>query len=304
MELIEQFYRCKQNYNVPFPNHHIPFVRITLPQDSSLAKFAQGLKRTTTTITWARPTATYPGEAQSSVSAPASISSSASTVPMSSVQATPSSAPSSAAESQASVAPSVTSVQPAIPRSASATSAPTPSDAPIKRAVPFGKRQDDQPDVIPPDLEVSSDIPALSGYNTDSAVVAAQATVSPIPTGQVFSETVISGVTSTIEVNGQPTGTPTTEVVPDPADATITAVPAELRPYNDLKEETLETVISTWEDYGTVSFNMADPTLDGQSATSAAPSATASMRSAADRSSPQYWIAAVVGVGIGVTLFA
>lgn len=115
-----KFYRCVQEYNIPFPNQHIPYVRLTLPQDSTLAKLGQDTKGATTSITWSGAKPSANGQANSSVASAASSSfSSSASVVSSSAGISPSEAASSATvTSSADISPSETSASTTVTSSA------------------------------------------------------------------------------------------------------------------------------------------------------------------------------------------
>ena len=154
---------------------------------------------------------------------------------------------------------------------------PTPEPSPseenparrrAKRTHPGGRwrygRQEQEPDEaeypVPADMETSVGVEGLAGYATDSSEAMAMATTT-LATTALFYETVVNGQTTTAQATQGPSGTPTaTEVVNDPPETTV-QVPTAVAIFTDLPETTMETAMSTWEEIGTVSMDMATPTL-------------------------------------------
>ncbi|KAG7528217.1 hypothetical protein FFLO_06332 [Filobasidium floriforme] len=273
-----KFYRCKQTYMVPFPNHHIPFVRIRLPEDSNLGRLGQTNPEVkTTSISWGeqrlRPTAAAASSVSSTVTSSLASSSestavqtSSSTVEESPITTSSDSLPTtSVAEGEASTAPAspttsetMTSLPSTIPAEALPTAestsqlespaSPGPTEAPsqLRRQQPA---EEEDPPTDPSNYSVPGDIqtsiafdPAAEGLYTASEVALAAGTATFVP-------------------DPAPSGTPTaTEVAPDPAETTL-AVPQSFDPHADLPEKVGEEDIGDWEDVRTLAINDATPTL-------------------------------------------
>jgi hypothetical protein len=263
---------------VPFPNHHIPFVRIRLPEDSNLGRLGQtNPEMKTTSITWDEQRLRPTGAAASSVSSLA-ITSPASSTDLSAVETTSSTVQESltatfsdsvpttpVTQGEVSTAPAsptpsetMTTLYSTTPVEALPTAEPTPqSDAPASPGpteAPSQQRrqqpaEEEDPPTDPGVYSVPGDIqtsvafdPAAEGLYTASEVALAAGTATFVP-------------------DPAPSGTPTaTEVAPDPAETTL-AVPQSFDPYADLEEKAGEEDIGDWEDVGTVALSDATPTL-------------------------------------------
>jgi hypothetical protein len=318
--IVGKFYRCAQKYYVPFPNHHIPFIKITLPSDSTLAKFGKGqAKGSTTSITWnsQRPVATRVAGQSASATTAAGSSSVASSIS----SASNGNSPSVSSAGSQSVGPSTTPS--AVLSSAAAPSVPVSAQASAtgarKRALSWPRslfsrqspdegandanvNEADYP--IPSDLETSVAAPIPSGYVPEASSGALE--TSALPTTAAFYSTVINGQTTTLQTNAAPTGAPTTtEIASDPAETTL-SLPTEYAIYADVPATALGTVISSWEEVGTVSVNVATPTLEavattGSVTTAATGTATAAVLSGATRTAappPAPLAAALLAVGL------
>jgi hypothetical protein len=263
---------------VPFPNHHIPFVRIRLPEDSNLGRLGQtNPEMKTTSITWDEQRLRPTGAAASSVSSMV-ITSPASSTDLSAVETTSSTVQESltatfsdsvpttpVTQGEVSTAPAsptpsetMTTLPSTTPVEALPTAEPTPqSDAPAppgpteapsqQRRQQPAEEEDQSADPglysVPDDIQTSIPFdPAAEGLYTASEVALAAGTATFVP-------------------DPAPSGTPTaTEVAPDPAETTL-AVPQSFDPYADLEEKAGEEDIGDWEDVGTVALSDATPTL-------------------------------------------
>jgi hypothetical protein len=265
---------------VPFPNHHIPFVRIRLPEDSNLGRLGRtNPEAKTTSVTWdeqrLKPTATAASSVSSietsslslaSSSESTAVQTSSSTVQESLTATSSDSVPTTSVTqgefttTPASPTPSetMTTLPSTTPAEALPTAEPTPqSDPPaspgpteapsqLRRQQPA---EEEDPTADPSVYSVPGDIqtsiafdPAAEGLYTASEVALAAGTATFVP-------------------DPAPSGTPTaTEVAPDPAETTL-AVPQSFDPYADLEEKAGEEDIGDWEDVGTVVLSDATPTL-------------------------------------------
>lgn len=306
---------------MPFPNHHIPFIKITLPSDSTLAKFGKGqAKGSTTSITWntQRPIATrVAGQAASATagSSSAAASTIASANPASGSLAGGQSVGSSTAPSAGPSSPAAPSAQVSAQASVSAGIATGARkralswprslfsrQSPDEGANDANVNEVDYP--IPSDLETSVAAPIPSDYVPEAS--SAELETSALPTTAAFYSTVINGQTTTLQTNAVPTGAPTTtEVAADPAETTL-SLPTEYAIYADVPVTALGTVISSWEEVGTVSVNVATPTLEavvttGSVTTAATGTATTAVKSGATRATappPAPLAAALFAVGV------
>ena len=263
---------------VPFPNHHIPFVRIRLPEDSNLGRLGQTNPEVKmTSISWdeqrLRPTAAAASSVSSietsslaSLSESTAVQTSSSTVQESPITTSSDALPTtSVAEGEVSTAPasptpsetttSLPSTTPAeaIPTADSTSqlespASPGPTEAPtqLRRQQPADEEDEPtDPSVysVPGDIQTSIAFdPAAEGLYTASEVALAAGTATFVP-------------------DPAPSGTPTaTEVAPDPAETTL-AVPQSFDPYADLAEKVGEEDLGDWEDVGTIALSDATPTL-------------------------------------------
>ncbi|KAJ9114057.1 hypothetical protein QFC22_005877 [Naganishia vaughanmartiniae] len=301
-----KFYRCKQNYNIPFPNQHIPYIRLRIPDNALLARLGGGLASGSTTsisIVSAQAQAATAAPSSAASTAVSSIatttegisSSSASGIATSTTQASSSSSldgtssttssSTSSSTVPASVEVSATS-ETVAPSQASAT--PTPTAAPVRRerTRPFKpvnlprQAAEDTPDVIPPDEALSADLPG--DLFTDSAQASAAARET-IASTILFTSTTINGQATTISIGANPTGAPvSTEVVPDPtlSDDAL-SIPETFAIATDLSTTSLEEDMTTWTPLGTASVDTAEPTITPALTTS---SSTTSARATASAS--------------------
>lgn len=168
--------------------------------------------------------------------------------------------------------------------------------------------EEDTPDVIPPDEELSVGLP--SGVYTDTAQAEAAARET-IPSTILFTSTTINGQATTVSVGANPTGAPiSTEVAPDPTLAESDFSIAETFAIaKDLSTTSLQEDMTTWAPLETVAVDNADPTaLAPITTTSASATArvTASASATAGAGSPTSssgervacagWATAILGV--------
>ncbi|GHJ86562.1 hypothetical protein NliqN6_2964 [Naganishia liquefaciens] len=275
-----KFYRCKQNYKIPFPNQHIPYVRLRMPSDALLARLGGTLPSgSTTSISVVSAQAQVATAAPSSAS-PTTASSIATTFEASSASSSTfivtvsTSAESSTRLEESSTSPSTSAVASTSSESVSESitqesATPTPTTAPVRRerVRPFNpakvRRQsaeEDTPDVIPPDETLSADLPG--GFFTDTAQASAAARET-IPSTILFTSTTINGQATTVSLAAIPTGAPiSTEVEPDPTLAGSDFSIAETFAIaTDLTTTSLDEDMTTWTPLGTVALDTDLPSI-------------------------------------------
>ncbi|KAJ9112503.1 hypothetical protein QFC22_006250 [Naganishia vaughanmartiniae] len=321
-----KFYPCKQKYNVPFPNQHIPYARLRMPGDSLLARLGGKLPSgSMTAITRVTAQASAADVTQTTSAAPSTIAAAQTTTSsfsVSSVDSTSStsssissSTTSSTVVSTSNASESTSSVVTTDSTTAQQTTSPasTITAAPIRRdrrRPDLTRRQsdgeEDAPDVIPPDTSLSAALP--SDVYTDSAQVEA-ASRETLPSTVLYFSTTIDGRPTTTQAGATPTGAPeSTETVDDLASATELSFADSFELYTDLTTASLDSAMTTWQDVATVSIDTATPTLAGASATmqataaaSASVTAGAVAASGAERVSYTAWMQ-VICVLAGVRL--
>lgn len=277
---------------VPFPNHHIPFVRIRLPEDSNLGRLGQTNSEVrTTSISWdeqrLRPTAAGLSSVSTSSLASsidsAAVQTTSSTVEESitatSSDAFPTTSPIQSEISTTPAPPTLSETMTSLPSTTPAEVLPTaeptlqvespaspgPTEAPTQLRRQQPAEEEDPPTdpsvySVPADIQTSIAFdPAAEGLYTASEVALAAGTATFVP-------------------DPAPSGTPTaTEVAPDPTETTL-AVLQSFDPYADLAEKVGEEDLGDWEDVGTVALSDATPTLsDGIISATAIASITSQM---------------------------